>query len=289
MSDAERVYGFPPVGRTRRELREMIARAFGAWKGTAQSGTTTTIVDSRLAKFADDTWIGAQAWLEKSKGASWVTDFVSSTGTLTVAPNLEEAPNDGDVYWLYTTVSKDDIDSALNEVCYGEQAALELTADTNHALIYGLTDWRLLRPEQVLRVLAVYDDYTPPRTLHNWSIEADAGVLRLRLERPVSAQEKIYVVYRVAENGLESDDTRVQSPALLIRARAIVYLLENLLANQDQPGLDKIGTLLRYWVEQRDKLEKDWQPPSREAQTTWVGQRMSEPLWSYYGLEDKFA
>lgn len=54
-------------------------------RGTAESGSTTTIVDSELKRYEDDYFTGGLAYSIDKDEAREISDFVSSTGTVTVA------------------------------------------------------------------------------------------------------------------------------------------------------------------------------------------------------------
>lgn len=53
--------------------------------GVADSGTATTIVDAELKRYEDDYFTGGLAYSVKQDETREITDFVSSTGTITVA------------------------------------------------------------------------------------------------------------------------------------------------------------------------------------------------------------
>lgn len=71
-------------------------------KGTATSATTSTLVDTKR-KEADDYWTGGVLEIVAGTGVGQVrdiTDFVQSTGTITVSPNFVTTPDTTSVYRL---------------------------------------------------------------------------------------------------------------------------------------------------------------------------------------------
>lgn len=288
-----------PAGRSRRELRELVARVFGWWRGQATGGSTTTIVDNRLAsRYADDYWIGAQAWLETKANApagyaSWVSDFVASTGTLTVGPAFTAAAASGDYYQLFRYRSKDDIDDALNEVCKGGLAHHPLRPNANLHLDYRVDNVAgLLRAEQIMGVMRhdLADHTLMPIEMLGWRIEEDQGVLTLRLPYAPNTTDGLWIVFEIGEGGMVNDDTRTTVPADLIRVRAVVHLMQTMLADQDTQGMEKWGQQLRYWDEQLKREEAAYQRPARRARMyRWqaVSTNLEQP-WAAYGLRDRF-
>lgn len=289
-----------PAGRSLAELRAIVARAFGYNEGKATAnGTTTTLVDTRLSRFSNDFFVGAQVWVKyKSTSATgytaYVTDFVSATGTLTFAPALEAATATDDAYAIFRFVTKEEIEDALNEVCRGGQAMHTLTLQTDNDLNYSLNDVPSLhRPSQVLSVLRhqMADDNLQPVPMEGWTIEENAGLLTLRLPYAPFSTDAVYVVYEIGEGGLTTDDTRTTLPPNVVRLRAVVYLMENLLTDQDATGMEKWGQLLRYWRERLAEAEAALQRAPRKAVYYHWGElaRTVDPLLSAFGIEERFG
>lgn len=286
-----------PAGRTRRELRELVAKVFGWQSGTATGGSTTTVVDGSLARYADGYWTGANIWLASKTNAarntSWVTDFVSSSGTLTVSPAFADACMAGDVYQLFRYVSKAQIDDAINEVAKGGYAHHHLTPNADLSLVYEINAAPgLMRAEQVMTVwrLSLSDAGRLPVEVKGWRVEEDQGVLTLRLPYAPLAEDDLWLVYQIGEGGLVSDDTRTTVPADLVRARAVVFLLQNILVDQDAQGLEKWGQQLRYWSEELERIERLYQLSGRRVRVyDWRYVERLEQPWASYGLRDRFA
>lgn len=76
------------------------------WKvaGTSESGSATTIVDADLVRFADDHFTGGSAYSITQDETRGITDFVSSTGTVTtVAFSASAATDDYVLTQSYTS------------------------------------------------------------------------------------------------------------------------------------------------------------------------------------------
>ena len=84
-----------PQLRTRREVVH----------GTAESGSTTTIVDTELKRFEDDYFTGGLATNLTNDETREITDFVSSTGTVTISTATATAS--GHKYILQRSYSKE--------------------------------------------------------------------------------------------------------------------------------------------------------------------------------------
>ena len=275
-----------PTGHSRKQLREEVAKVFGFLQRTATGGTTGTIVDSALTRYHDDYWNGANALIVDADNAapetenSWVTDFASSTGTLTVLPALSAAPAAGDVYQLYQRVGVGQINDALAKVCTGAEAVHSLTVSTT-TIDYDLTDVDGLNaPNQVLDVYVrdLGNDDVMPQRVNGWAIEDNAGVLTLRLPGMPASNDTLWISYLIGEDSLTQDDTRVNLPTGLVRARAAVYLIELLLSQQDARGLDHWGQQLRYWTEAREREQAKVQSRAQRVRRYAWDQDQVDPM-----------
>lgn len=97
------------ASRTRTQIRQSISKNIGteqAFFGTASTnGSTSTLVDAYgLVGYGDDNLIGCQIYLTvTATGAvekAWITDSVSSTGTVTFAP-VRTSTTTGQAYEIY--------------------------------------------------------------------------------------------------------------------------------------------------------------------------------------------
>lgn len=97
------------MAKTLEVLRVDLARGVGRYfMGTADSGTTTTLVDTELKKWtADDALIGAYVLITSAGSAApegesrRITDYVAASGTITVDPAFTAAVGATDVYEVY--------------------------------------------------------------------------------------------------------------------------------------------------------------------------------------------
>lgn len=288
-----------PAGRSRAEFRRMVAKVFGHWSGTATgSGSTTTLPDTRLSRYVDDHFIGVQCWVKwKATSAAgytaYVTDFVSLTGLLTFTPALGAAVASGDAYELFRYVTKDDIEDALNEVCKGGQAIHTLTPTTDQSLDYDISAIGTLhRPSQILGVMyrSLGDTGTIPVAIRGYTIQENAGVLTLRLPWAPNTSDTVWVVYEIGEQGMVHDDDMTTLPADLVRARAVVWLLDTMLVDQDEQGMAKFGTLARYWRDVRKEAEQALPRPARTSiANSWGVNTTSDQPFDAQGLVTRYA
>jgi hypothetical protein len=281
------------MGHTRLQLRDEVAALFDMHEDTATGGSTTTLVDAKLARFADDYWNGAQVYVKTDAGGanaapegedSWVTDFVGATGTLTLSPELTQAPAAGDTYQLYRWVTKDEIDKALARACVGGEVATSLTPQTD-TLDYILTDAvGLLRRQQMIGVWRRRSGEATdaPQPVQGWSMEDAEGVLTLRLPYTLSSDDQLWIVYTAGETYLNSDTRSTNLPKDLLIARAAVYLIQRMVTTLDLKALEVWGQKLRYWNEQREAEERKYQRPSGRA----VGVKWGELLGDAGGIAD---
>lgn len=289
-----------PAGRSRGELRTLIARVFGHHIGTATSdGTTTTLNDTRLSRYADDFFVGAQVWVKwKPTSAAgytaYVTDFASSTGTLTFTPAMDAATESGDAYEIFRYVTKDDIEIALNEVCKGGLARHDLTVNTDGSLSYSLNAIAgLHRPSQLVQVWRhrLGDETTLPQVMTGWRLENNRGELTLWLPWAPDTSDALWIVYEMGELGFAHDDDKTSMPVDVIKARAVLWLLGEMLIGQDEQGLAKFGQLTRYWRERLMEAEQALPRPRRMVvQHQWSATATaSEQPFGALGVVQRYA
>ena len=279
------------VGFYRYQLREEVGRVFGFFEGTATGGSTTTIVDTSLTRFADDYFIGQSVYILYAGGAtpaleeSYCTDFVSSTGTITVSPAFTAAVESGDTYQLYKNVTVDEINYCLNAVCKDAEIETQLTpsASTLDYYVSGAKD--LYRRQQMIGVWVrpSADSLIMPYELTGWKFFDNEGELYVRIPYALSSTDQLWLHYYGGD--LTRDDCVITNlPLRLIRARATVYLIENLIAHQNQGGMDRWGTLLRYWHEELRLEEARHQRVHRKVRKfNWSGGFPEAPSYDTVG------
>ena len=264
-----------PFGSTRRVLREEVGRALGMHEGVADTNAVTTaVVDATLVRFGNDYWIGCECYIQSTQGgdtatapagqSGWVTDFVSATGVLTVSPAYTVAPTTDATYQLYKWVSTEKINHALQEAARGAEIATSLTVETD-SFDYDLAG--AVGLSRRAQVVGVYwrdqaDLETMPVRLPFWEVEEAEGRLYLRVPATFTTGDQLWVTYRADEHYLTADTLCINLPQELVVARAVVYLLQRLLSEQDAGGAERIGQLLRYWEDQKKTQEAQHQRPA---------------------------
>lgn len=271
------------AGMSRKDLREYAARnLFDMVEGTASSGSTTTIVDTDLVRFANDYWNGAQVYIATDTAGqapqtetAWVTDFVQSTGTLTFAPALTAAVGASDTYQLYTYVTKADIDRALARAAVGTPIATSLTPKTDSCDYYLTCITGLSRAAQIARVgwRSGGDVTRQPVYLRDFQMEDAEAQITLRLSNTLSADDHLWIEYYADANYLNTDERRINLAPRLVLARALIELIEMVMQRQDAAGNQLWGQRLRYWQEVETK-ESRRNPP--------LTGRVKQRIWSSY-------
>lgn len=269
------------VGHTRQQLREEVARVFGLLEGTATGGTTGTVVDSSLTRYADDYFINASAYIKTDAGGAnaapecqerMVTDFASATGTLTVLPVYTAAPASSDTYQIYQRVTVAEINAALTRVCRGALGVVALTP-SGSTLDYDLSGTTtLMEARQIVRVMRreLNDNDTQPYPVP-FQVKDTSGVLTLTLPILMNTTDGLWVEYESREDifttaaTAAADAVKITVPVELIRCRATVYLLENRLAQQTGQAFERAGQELRYWRERLLVEERRHHPNTGRA------------------------
>lgn len=115
--------------------------------GSADSGSTTTLVDSALTQ-ADDYWNGSILILRDQQTAHLITDFVASTDTITFAPAAPSAVS-SDVYVIvpsaaYESMRRANTDYGLDHLLAASVSGSDITDDSIIAQLVsasGTADW----------------------------------------------------------------------------------------------------------------------------------------------------
>lgn len=277
----------PIPSNSRRYMREQLARTlFDLVEGTATAtGTTTTLIDSALTRYANDYFVGAELYLLAADATAWITDSAQATGTLTYTP-ATTATTAGMDYQIYRQVRKAAIDRALARAAAGCIVQTSLTPNPNSLDYYLMSSIGLSRPNQVLAVWlrACGDVRVTPQRLTSWHIEDAEGALTLRVPYLLQAGDQLWLEYHADEHWLISDLQAINLPSGLIIARAAVLLCEEVLARQDAGGRDVWAVHLKYWREVEQVENARHTPPARFAvapnyDAVERGTR-GHPLWS---------
>jgi hypothetical protein len=255
----------------RKQLRDAVARVFGLWEGGTTGGSHSTVADSvRLARYADDYFVGCQVYLETTDDGlapqgelSFVTDFVGSTGLCTISPAFTNIVQDCDFYQLYRWTTKEDIDRALGDACAGVDIAVTLPVKTD-SVDYYISD--LIGLSRASQITGVWlrdksDIRYQPMEVFGWQLEDAETQLVLRLPgRLTDSRDQLWITYKGDGQYMTADTQYVNLPLPVVVARACVLLIEQMMAQNDAGGQERWGTMLRYWSEKQARLEKTLQP-----------------------------
>lgn len=165
--------------------------------GTADSTSTTTIVDATLSATydSDDDLNGMYCYVLTGTGAgSWavITDYTALTGTITVADWLDQYGNAagtdpvaGDTFCVtdVETVGGDIARYPLPEYFSGEVAGdIKYAADTNHSVSIEWRDESYIRSRREVSVQSSYPRYAAIRPLEPAITDIEDGSAKRRYE-----------------------------------------------------------------------------------------------------------
>jgi hypothetical protein len=159
----------------------------------------------------------------------------------------------------------------------GADATYALTVDTT-VLDYDLTYVSGLRDTRQVRAVwlrSANDELTQPVRVNGWHIEDNFGQLTLRMPYAPNSNDALWIEYQLDETGMTDDAMRCNLPSRLVKARALVHLLEILMMGQDASGREKYGQMLRYWNDEKAKEEARWQPKPGMVQKYQWNKHMS--------------
>lgn len=272
-------------------LRETVGRFFGYQQGTAISGTVggLTTVDN-----GDDAnlWAGAYLRIAEAGGVApegeWARILSYASGTFTCRAACFSAPIEaGDIYEVYSRVTPDEIDQAINETLDGQPAIVSI-ALTPNATSYDLVADGLVDRRQVLNVWRLDPRYTTSQyavKIRDWDVQQGENGLLLWIKQPLLISDLVWVEYAMGPGGMVGNASQTTMPVKLVRAAAVCRLLENLLSRQDEAGMQRLGTLLR---DMRQQLAQEsalyYKAPSKARTTNW--QPRPAESWSSTFLDE---
>lgn len=249
---------------TRKALRQAVGYDLAElYVGEVESGTTTSIICSALVDPDEDPTLYDRAWLKFTEGDAegdirpirvtdedlGVTGYVPSTGGLTWARALDDAPGAGDEFELHRLMDPDELDrrinTAITRLHYLNEETITVVSGQRE---YALSDYAwLTRRSQVVDVLWVRGSTALKKTYPpvNWfRVEEDAGDLTLHIEPyalETGGQQMVLVAERPYAE-LATDAATTDCPEDWIRAAAIVEIYNWLV--RTGPGRDT--ALYRY-------------------------------------------
>lgn len=270
-------------------LRQELARSTGGLiQGTATGGSTTTLIDTNLldsGEFADDHLNGADIYITDTtddlapKGeVRYVTDFVQSTGVVTVGKAFTVAPAAGDTYDVYLRYTKDDLDTALMLGVKDWRLVTTLTLSSNVAE-YSLSATALHRAEQVQSVWLreTTDTQSPYEQVSNWRVWDNAGTLTLEFsDVNFDGNTSCRVVYEARYDQMDTAGVYLDTATVggdlathLLHAQAQLYFIK--MQSAAAPDRDWLASMYRERVERIEASGKSDRPDAGRAKTTnWL-------------------
>lgn len=132
-------------------FKRLLSRTEFGQYGTATGGSTSTVIDTtRLSSseaYGDDQWVGSYVRLTSGSAAGQVrvvTDYVASTGTLTVSP-VFGATASGATYELWKNLHPTDVvdllDQIMTEECFVPDWAICTEVPDGDMEQNNITDW----------------------------------------------------------------------------------------------------------------------------------------------------
>lgn len=219
------------MAKTRADLVGEVARRFGHYaRATATGGSTTTIVDSAVYE-PDDYWTGHYVYIVTDAGGAGaapegeerpVTDYVLSSGTLTVGAAFSAAVASGDVYELLH-VRRADVVAAINTAirAAGETWMVCKTDTTTVTIVDDDYDYDL--PADLARLLSIWyrsDSDVPWEPLHGglWRVNGTPGgpqelLMETLLYTEAGDTLRLEYLARPEEMDADSDELGVGDPA----------------------------------------------------------------------------
>ena len=216
------------MAKTRADLIEDIAREWGFfYSSTVDSGSTTTIVDATLLE-PDDFWIGHYAYITDTTDDAApeaeerpVSDFVQSTGTVTVSPAFSAVTAAGDTYELLPARRADIIAGLDRGMHIAAQHWMVQVTDTTTVTI-ATDDYDYDLPTDLVRLNNVMyraDSDEPYQAVDNatWYVGGTYGdqVLYFYDISAFDAGDTVRLEYvkRIAEFSSDTDTLDVGAPA----------------------------------------------------------------------------
>jgi len=212
------------AAKTRADLVGEVGRRFGHYRlSTATGGSTSTVVDTGALYEPDDYWVGHYVYVVTDAGGAGaapegeerpVTDYVQSTGTLTVSPVFSAGVGSGDEYELLM-VPRADLEAAINAGVRsaGETWLVPKTDVTTVTIADDDYDYNL--PTDLARMLSVWvrdatDVGWRPVPGKNWRVSGTPGgpqVLRLDSLAGLAADDSVLLEYLARPSELSADSS----------------------------------------------------------------------------------
>lgn len=272
-------------------LRAELAKTLNSYiAGTATGGSTTTVIDTNLldsGQYADDHFIGADIYINDTTDdaapegeARYCTDFAQSTGTLTVGKAFSVAPEASDTYEIYLNTTVEEL---------------------NQALMWAVKDWRFVSSDDLVSTSAEYtvtashlsgadqiigvwtrsasDTQSNYERVTNYKLWDNAGVITIEFEDASDLDSTLYVrvEYLADFTQLKTSGSFVDTASVggdlyqhILNARK--YYFERRMQQAAGADRDWYASMVRYTIEELQRLDTDTQRPASQAKQENFGQ-----------------
>ena len=279
-------------------LRQELARSTGGLvQGTATAGSTTTLTDLvNLKRFGDDHLIGGDLYITDTTDdlapegeVRYISDFVGSTGVVTVDTAFTVAPGAGDTYDVYLKYTKEDLDTAIMLAISDWRMVTTLTLNSNLAE-YTLSATALHNADDVIGVWLreSSDPQSAFKQVSDWRVWDNAGTLTLEFgEVNFDANTLCRVVYEAKYDQTDTAGVYLDTATVggdlnehLIRAQAQLYFMK--MQSSAAPDRDWLASMYRERMERIEAMGRGERPSPGKAKTQdWEAGRTHryQPEW----------
>lgn len=279
-------------------LRQELSRSTGGLiQGTATAGSTTTVTDLvNLKRFADDHLIGGDLYITDTtddlapKGeVRYISDFVQSTGIVTVDTAFTVAPGAGDTYDVYLKYTKEDLDTALMLAISDWRMVTTLSLSSNVAE-YALSATALHNADDVIGVWLreSSDTQAAYEQVSDWRVWDNAGTLTLEFGTVnFDSNTLCRVVYEARYDQTDTAGVYLDTATVggdmarhLIRAQAQLYFMK--MQSSSAPDRDWLASMYRERMERIEAMGRSERPSAGKAKTQdWEAGRTHryQPDW----------
>ena len=266
-------------------------------QGTATAGSTTTLTDLvNLKRFGDDHLIGGDLYITDTTDdlapegeVRYISDFVGSTGVVTVDTAFTVAPGAGDTYDVYLKYTKEDLDTALMLAISDWRMVTTLTLNSNLAE-YTLSATALHNADDVIGVWLreSSDPQSAFKQVSDWRVWDNAGTLTLEFgEVNFDANTLCRVVYEAKYDQTDTAGVYLDTATVggdlnehLIRAQAQLYFMK--MQSSAAPDRDWLASMYRERMERIEAMGRGERPSPGKAKTQdWEAGRTHryQPEW----------
>lgn len=258
------------------QLRQELAKTLDSFvTGTATGGSTTTIIDTDLldsGQYADDHFNGADLYMYDTTDdaapegeARYCTDFVQSTGTLTVGKEFTAAVGAGDTYEIYLSCTVAELNQALMFSVKDWRLYTTLTLSDNTAE-YTVSADHLNEATQITGVWMKDSDETEEsyHEITNYNLWDDAGTITIEFQ-DTQDQDSSYTVRieyladfsQLKSSGVYSDTASVGGDLSTHILYARKYYFERKMVSASGVDREFFASMVRYTGEEIELLDEE--------------------------------